>query len=163
MTDIFRVFQAASAMPTSALKSKLLVSGLTDALHDTHELMVLVHGCHWNATGPGASALSHLAEDQYHELSDGAEALAVRLRVFGADVAQTGVEDAGSETGGAPILSTQELIDRLFRAHETLAERLEILADLARTCDDALTMAGVVERARAHRKAAADLSRLRAR
>ena len=132
------------------------VEGLSRLLADTHLLYLKTHNFHWNVTGPMFYTLHLMFEGQYTELWQAGDLLAERIRALGSTAPGSYREFSKltclHEAEGVP--DAAEMINQLFRDHETVARTARWALSAARSAVDAPTEDLLIRRLTAHEKAA---------
>lgn len=129
------------------------VEVLADVLNDTYRLVVKSHTCHWNVTGPLFYSIHSMTEEQYTDMFAAADVLAERIRALGkmASVSLVHNPDPGDKGG---TLTTDAMVKDLLADHESLAQRMRALVEIAESERDPVTADLATERAAFHEKAA---------
>lgn len=129
---------------------------LAHYLADTYAVYLKTQNFHWNVKGPLFFALHKMFEEQYEELADAVDLIAERIRALGchtpASFAQfsklTSIKDETLE------VAADDMVKKLLKDHETLAEHATIILIKAQKAQDEATMDLLIERLRAHEKTA---------
>ncbi len=136
--------------------SQKIADELTHFLADSYTLYLKTQNFHWNVTGPNFYELHLLFESQYTELAEAIDIIAERIRALGSHTPAsfsefsklTSLKEASQNTAATDMLK------KLATDHETLSEHASIILQKAEKANDQGTMDMLIQRIRAHDKAA---------
>lgn len=136
--------------------SQKVADELTHLLADTYTLYLQTQNFHWNVKGPLFPQLHKLFEEQYLELADAVDVIAERIRALGslAPATFTEFQKLSSLKEMRANVSAENMIKKLLKDHETIAEHLLTIFAKAEKADDQGTIDMLTERLRAHEKTA---------
>ena len=125
-------------------------------LSDTYVLYVKTQNYHWNLVDPRFSSLHKLFEGQYEELAEAIDEIAERIRMIGYKapgslrgfLAHTQLEESEEEVDG------DVMVDQLLSDHETVIRSLRKQVPEAQSRGDEGSADLMIQRLRAHEKAA---------
>ncbi len=135
---------------------KAIAESLSRVLADSYTLYLKTHNFHWNVTGPMFQPLHAMFEEQYTELAEAVDEIAERIRALGhpapgsyaAYARLTAIEE---EEGTPPA---EDMIRQLVIGHEAVARNARAAIAAAQRGGDEATADLLIERLRAHEKAA---------
>jgi starvation-inducible DNA-binding protein len=129
---------------------------LTHYLADTYALYLKTQNFHWNVTGPTFYSLHKMFEEQYQELAAATDEIAERIRALGSAVPAsfsefsklTSIKEEGSTN------SAENMLKKLCQDHETLSQQATMIIAKSQEAEDEATTDLLIQRQRAHDKAA---------
>ena len=138
------------------MSSKTLTDSLKIVLADTFVLYFKTHSFHWNVTGPNFKSLHELFEEQYTEIWKASDDIAERIRTLGA-YAPNNYEEMTKVATLTPSGQTpdeQSMVQILADDNRAIVKTLYDAKKTAENDNDEATVDLMVERIRAHEKAA---------
>lgn len=130
--------------------------GLAKILADTYVLYVKTQNFHWNVIDPRFHSLHEMLDEQYHELAEAIDELAERIRMLK-------MKSPGSMQQFLELTSLNEadggmkadlMLQSLTNDHEAVANELRPKIQEASEAGDEGTADLLIQRLRAHEKAA---------
>ena len=136
--------------------SSQVADELMHLLADTYLLQVKTQNFHWNVTGPLFHTLHKLFEEQYNELAASVDEIAERIRALGvftpASFSHFSKLSSLKEENGTP--KAHDMLKQLADDNETLIAHINLMMNKAESAKDEGTVDLLVQRLRAHQKAA---------
>jgi len=137
-------------------QTRPIVADLKTLLANTYVLYVKTQNFHWNVEDPRFHSLHVFFEEHYKELADAVDLIAERIRVLrektpaslAAFLELTTLNEAGDD------LDTQEMLRELLHDHENISVWLRGRIEPTQKLGDEGTADLMIERLRAHEKAA---------
>lgn len=135
---------------------KRLAEALSGVLADTFALYFKTHGYHWNVEGPHFKELHDMFEEQYQELWEAMDDIAERVRALGhyAPGSPEKLLDLTDLTADDGAPEAADMLERLIAGHEAAVKRIRVAISAAQEATDEGTADLLIERERAHLKAA---------
>lgn len=129
---------------------------LQQTLADTYVLYLKTQNCHWNVIDPRFHSLHELFEQQYEELADAVDVIAERIRMIRGHTNAsmrdflkiTSIKEMEGQSSG------DEMLRQLLSDNEQMANYLRGFIDMCNNSEDAGTADMLIQRLRAHEKAA---------
>ncbi len=133
-----------------------IAKGLSHLLADSYTLYLKTHNYHWNVTGPMFQTLHLMFEQHYIELAAAVDLIAERIRALGVYAPGTYKQfaDLTSIEEEVMIPTATEMIQKLVRAHETVAKTARSIYDVAEKGRDEATADLLTQRIQLHEKTA---------
>jgi starvation-inducible DNA-binding protein len=129
---------------------------LTRFLADTYTLYLKTQNFHWNVTGPNFHSLHSMFEEQYKELAEAVDLIAERIRALKcrtlASFSHFLKLSSLKEENGLP--TTKDMLKQLCKDHEAVVQHAYVIVAKAQKVHDEATVDTMIERIRAHEKAA---------
>lgn len=129
---------------------------LAHFLADTYTLYLKTQNFHWNVVGPNFHSYHLLFEEQYKELADANDVIAERMRAVKSHVPASFAHfmklTSIKEENGTP--GPKDMIKQLVKDNEIVTQHAYIILSMAQKAHDEGTMDLMIERIRAHEKAA---------
>lgn len=138
------------------MSSKTLADSLKVVLADTFVLYFKTHSFHWNVTGPHFKSLHDMFEEQYNEVWKATDIIAERIRTIG-EYAPNNYEEMTKVATLTPSGQTpdeQSMVQILADDNRAIVKTLYDAKKTAENDNDEATIDLMVERIRAHEKAA---------
>ncbi|MFP4314137.1 MAG: Dps family protein [Alphaproteobacteria bacterium] len=138
------------------MSSSKLTEALTKALADSFVLYMKTHSFHWNVKGPNFKALHDLFEEQYTEIWEATDEIAERIRAIGS-YAPNNYEEMAKIATLKPAGQTPDadgMVQILAEDNRAIVKTLINGLKAAEEQDDEASVDLMVERIRAHEKAA---------
>ena len=133
-----------------------LKDAVKTVLADTFVIYYKTHAFHWNVTGPRFRSLHLMFEEQYEDWFKALDDIAERLRTIGGNAPDNPIDLMKCATleniGQTP--DADEMVNMLAKDNRAIAKSLMKAIDIADDLDDEGTEDLLVERLRAHEKAA---------
>lgn len=139
------------------MTNKNIADSLRGVLADSFILYFKTHGFHWNVRGENFHSLHTLFEEQYTEIWNALDDIAERLRALGEDAPSnmTGLlAHAVNLKAADGVPDAHDMVTMLANDNRLIVETLTKCADLADDEDDVATEDLMIQRIRAHEKAA---------
>lgn len=129
---------------------------LTQTLADTYILYLKTQNFHWNVKDPRFSDLHLFFEKQYQELAEAVDVIAERIRIlkFRAPASMQEFLEITSLEESIGDVSADEMIQILLNDNESIAQKIRPLIPESQKKGDEGTADLLIERLRAHEKAA---------
>ena len=137
-------------------ESKAMTNGLANLLADTYVLYVKTQNFHWNVTGPHFYSHHKMFEEQYTQLSDAIDKIAERIRSLQA-LAPASLSEFLKLTSlkeSDNTLEANSMVKELLCSHELISKNILNLFDIAKECNDEVTLDLLIERKSEHDKIA---------
>lgn len=133
-----------------------LARELEGVLADSYALYNALQVCHWNVVGPRFASLHDLFEKQYRELAEAIDDIAERIRALGYYTRGTLGELLAMTrvTDERDLRGSSEMLKHLITAHQQVIHRVRKAQGVAEEAVDEASFDLLVERQRAHEKAA---------
>lgn len=126
-------------------------------LADTYVLYVKTQNFHWNLIDPRFFSLHELFEKQYEELAEAVDEIAERIRMLGEQAPGTlrqFLDMASLDESSSQDLNGDEMLQELMRDHESVIRHIREQIDYSSQLGDEGTADLLIQRLRAHEKAA---------
>lgn len=144
------------AKKNSKTSHQEIAKDLSKLLANTYILYVKTQNFHWNVEDPRFYSLHKFFEEQYEELAEALDTIAERIRMIGekspaaltAFLKLATLKDAGNQ------LSGDKMLQALLQDHEALIRDLHPQIEFSNDHEDEGTGDMLIERLRAHEKAA---------
>lgn len=129
---------------------------LEKALADTYVLYIKTQNCHWNVVDERFHSLHEFFEEQYKELAEAVDIIAERIRMLGrfTPASMSAFLELTSLSEIEGRLSGKQMLQTLLADHEALSAHLRGAVEMCDSQQDAGTSDMLVQRLRAHEKAA---------
>lgn len=154
------LLESVNMQNVSTIKDKQLqkvADLLSHFLADTYVLYLKTQNFHWNVTGSLFYSLHKLFEDQYRELAAAIDEIAERIRSIGsmapASFAQF-LQLASLKEEKGIEQSSEDMIRKLLKDHELLAQSAADMIPKAQHAKDEGTADLLIQRLKAHEKMA---------
>ena len=137
-------------------ESKKIVNGLSHLLANTYVLYVKTQNFHWNVTGSHFYSYHKMFEEQYTQLSDAVDKIAERIRSLEAlaPASLSAFLKLASLKESDNPLDSNSMLKELLSSHEMIAENILDIMEIAKECNDEVTLDLLIERKSEHDKTA---------
>ena len=156
MTEVLEIKPSADKVKSGVKGAEKVAPALSDVLADTYRLIFKTHAYHWNVTGPLFYSIHKLTDEQYENMFTAADEIAERIRALG-QLAPHRMDDIvnRSEISDRDELpSARVMVEDLAKDHETVANRLHQVIELAGNHNDPVTEDLATERSAFHEECA---------
>lgn len=147
--------ESISALKNNPLHQKI-ADELAHFLADSYAVYLKTQNFHWNVKGPHFYALHKMFEEQYQELAAAIDEIAERIRALDtlapASFSQFSKLMSIKEENTA--ISAEEMLQKLIKDHQILAERAQIILKKSQQAQDEGTADLLIQRLKAHEKTA---------
>lgn len=125
-------------------------------LADTYAVYLKTQNFHWNVKGPLFYTLHKMFEEQYIELAAAIDEIAERIRALGCYTPASFAEFSKltSIKEESQSISAEDMVKKLLKDHEILADHAEIVLSKAQKARDEGTADLLIQRLKAHQKIA---------
>lgn len=134
--------------------AKKMTDGLSQLLANTYIVYVQTQNFHWNVVGTHFYSYHKMFEEQYNQLADAIDVIAERIRSL-KTVAPASLRDflkltTLKEAEGK--LDALAMIKALLLSHEAISAHIVSLFEIAKECNDEVTLDLLIVRKAEHEK-----------
>lgn len=137
-------------------ESKKMTDGLSQLLANTYVLNVKTQNFHWNVTGSHFYSYHKMFDEQYSELAAATDQIAERIRslqAFAPASLSAFLKLTSLKESDHP-LDANAMVKELLSSHEAVIKNILELFEIAKECNDEVTLDLLIQRKSEHDKTA---------